>query len=349
MGEENPGFLMRKLAAFQRYRRYRLISVGLVATAVLCFVVAGVLSLGKEPGSGVRNLAAAGLLALLFGAVAAWLARRARIALRAPWPKASASLEEKTRATTKNPDEEPVEPTRLGEWVSCRVRLDAAIELPSAAGANEPPAGKLELPAGPLEVAFRFTGKRQVPGEGISYPLVETRLRDRDGSWWQADTFLSPDAFCWPMCSPDHATPVIFWERAPEAWKTVLRESCLITDVEALLDSRERFELPVGEESVTMMLKYQGPALDLAWWEQEKVFIVRARQMHYEVWKPAAETGKMEYVDIVDGVVFGYLLPPEALIFPAARDEHWSYWEQWHETENPASPRPTLRPATPPG
>lgn len=98
------------------------------------------------------------------------------------------------------------------------------------------------------------------------------------------------------------------------------------------------------------MLKYQGPAVDLAWWEEEQVFVVRARQMHYEVWKrePSPDTGRRELDDIVDGVVFGYRLPPEALVFPAARNEHWSSWEQWHTTEDPAAPRPTLRSAAPP-
>lgn len=58
---------------------------------------------------------------------------------------------------------------------------------------------------------------------------------------------------------------VRFWSDAPDAWRRAIAEECLVSGMYDLLDSRERFELPVGDQEVTLMLKYQGLRIDVAW------------------------------------------------------------------------------------
>lgn len=73
------------------------------------------------------------------------------------------------------------------------------------------------------------------------------------------------------------------------------------------------------------MLKYQGPVLDVAWWEEEGKLVVRAARFFYELWDGT------ELEDIVDQVCLGYVVDPEAVLPLTAPRRHWVEWEEWME------------------
>ena len=220
------------------------------------------------------------------------------------------------------PDPEPAGPTRE-EPVTTAVELPEHRVWPTAEG------GELALGPGPVEVRFRlgFRPERTEP-EVVDRPWVETSVADGEGTWWRTRTWLAPDALTEPLTLEGAKAgrgELCFWEDAPEEWRRVVQEDCLLCGLRQLLDSRERFELPVEEEELTVMLKYQGPVLDVAWWEEEGKLVVRAAQFFYELWDGT------ELEDIVDQVCLGYLVDPEAVLPLTAPRRHWVEWEEWVE------------------
>ena len=197
----------------------------------------------------------------------------------------------------------------------------------------------LVLDPGSVTVSFRLSFHPERSSEqsfAQDYPVVETWVTDADGARWYTRTFLDPIALTEPLTPdglPASKGELRFWTNAPEAWRKALEEYCLLAEARDMLDTRERFHLPVGDEEYTVMLKYQGPLLDVAWLEEEKRLLVRAAEMYYEIWEEG------EWADVVDRVCFGYRLDPVAILPISATDRNWVEWEGWEESEKPRSLR----------
>lgn len=220
------------------------------------------------------------------------------------------------------PEPEPAGPQRT-EPFATTLRLPERRVWPTAEG------GELALGPGLVEVRFRlgYRPERKEPEE-VDRPWVETLVANGEGTWWRTRTWLDPDALTEPL-TPEGAEAGIgkvrFWEDAPDDWRRVLQERCLLSGLQQLLDSRERFVLPVGEDEVTVMLEYQGPVLDVAWWEEADKLVVRASRFYYELWN------RTEREDVVDEVCLGYLVEPDAVLPVTAPERHWVEWEEWVE------------------
>lgn len=300
-------FLEQKLAALdaaqRRSKRIRL----LAAVAVACFTAV--------PLSGQLWLAAPGLAALV-----AALMMRLRSSSSRPAASAADSTAEAnqpaTAAAPAHPLPEPAGAVREGsvEWSleltrPLRLRTERGEDVLLGAGSH------------PATLRLSHPAERPAARDAIDHPRCDFRVRGDDGSWWQTRTYLDPDTFTRPLERADR--PIHLWEDAPPSWKIALAENCLLTGVRQLLDSRERIELPVGDRSLTIMFKHQGPELDFGWLDEERQVVVRVAAMHYETWEDG------EFRDIVDQVTFAYLLEPRELaplLFP---ENHWPTWGAW--------------------
>ena len=197
---------------------------------------------------------------------------------------------------------------------------------------------RLTLGPGVVEARFRLgfhPGREPEEAFAQDFPVLDTWVADPDGTWWSTSTFLHPGALTaalTPDGLPDSRGKVRFWSDAPAAWRRALGERCLLSGVRDLLDSRERFQLPVGDTEVTVTLKYQGPRLDVAWLEEDRALLVRAAGMVYEIWEGD------EYREGVDQVCFGYPVDPSAILPITAPAVNWTGFEQWFERDEPEPP-----------
>ncbi|RYD61623.1 MAG: hypothetical protein EOP84_35520, partial [Verrucomicrobiaceae bacterium] len=86
----------------------------------------------------------------------------------------------------------------------------------------------------------------------------------------------------------DAATPM-FWESAPLKFKRMFRSRCLIDGICVANDSRERFELRIGDQVYTIMTKYLYWRTDVALDPDRQSLWVRISEMLSEGLKRSAE------------------------------------------------------------
>ncbi|MDH3744309.1 MAG: hypothetical protein OES47_04305 [Acidobacteriota bacterium] len=322
-------FQEKKLAAFEAAERAR-------KRARLAAMI-GVALLTAVPVTGVLWFAVPAILALL--ACVFWYLvfqnLKSRGSTSAPVVEGMNPPERPAAAAlgSEPPTHAPPEPAgqAIEDWVSLQLRLPESLTFKTENGEE------VVLAAGPRDILFRlsFASEREdQDSDAIDYPVCDLRLCDDQDTWWQVSTYFEPYDLTAPL---ERGTgPIHFWQDVPQAWKEALETSCLISGVESLLDSRERIELSVGDRSVTMMFKYQGPEIDVGWLDSEGKLVVRVAKMHYELWKDR------EFDDIVDGVTFGYLLDPEGILLPTSPEAHWSEWNVWEEDLGEDRPLPVL-------
>ena len=318
-----PTFLEQKMAAVEAAQKKRKRARLLAVAAIALFAAA--------PATGQLWLAALGLAALAASAVMT-LRSRSRTPTASQPAATAASGAKVAGGTTELPTHALPEPAgrERREAVGCTLDLKKPVRLRTADG------GSVRLETGSHEARFRLTHPPERPTEddAIDYPHCELAVRDEEGSWWRTETYVDPDLFTRPLEKPDR--PILFWEHAPDPWKSALAESCVLADVRQLLDSRDRIDLPVGDRTVKMMFKYQGPRLDLGWVEDERRLVVRASGMYYEIWDEG------EFRDIVDRVTFAYLLDPSEVLPLTAPDAHWPTWGAWEEDAGDGPPEPVF-------
>ncbi len=264
-----------------------------------------------------------------------------KMKLRAPAaPADEGALLREVRA--RRPIEEPVHPLPeppgrvLDGWIETTLTLEEPRRYPTEDGED------LELQAGNVDAAFclRFRPERSDEDETDAL-IAGLRIRSMDGERWETETFLDQDALVLPFSSPrraeESAGRILFWEDVPAEWRQAMQSNCRITGVRLLLDSRECFELPVGDDTVTMRLKYQGPIVDLAWLASQRRLVARASGLYYE----RRQDDELE--QSVDQVTFGYLLAPREILLPTAPDLHWVQWEEWFEADGEERMSPVFR------
>lgn len=138
-------------------------------------------------------------------------------------------------------------------------------------------------------------------------------------------TFLSlAESIAFP---PDEYGVPIFWESAPPAFKAMFRSRCLVSGVDVADDSRERFDLRIGQKAFTIMTKYLGWRTDLALDEDKRRVWVRISGMNTEVWSAPDAEGRRIFEDIARIPAFVYPIPADRLIPTSHPDRHFDTLE----------------------
>ncbi|MEM6795780.1 MAG: hypothetical protein AAF725_17525 [Acidobacteriota bacterium] len=261
---------------------------------------------------------------------------------------AEVSAEEECLDHKSPPPAGPIE----GRWIPLSLEAGSLAAFTTSQG--EP----LEAPAeGPAQSFYRLREPRHHEEELIHFVRVETRVRDAAGRWWSAHTYLDPSALTRevrPRRALEDSVDRVeahYWRSAPEPWREAVLRGCLVRDVSDAIDSRERYRLRVGEEWAILLLKYQGPSLDVAWFEGR--LLVRAKQMVLERWRVDPWSGgkASDRLDIIDNVSICFALEPGFLSLFEAPEQHFAKWgqcekrfEEWSLEDR----RPLFEPASQP-
>lgn len=332
--------------------------------AIACFVVAGALSRSENLDRAWACLGLGGLLLVVATVLRSLGETDAPNAEGRPEPQ---SLEKQDMDPKKRP---PVD----SRWIHLRFDPDGQIPLCKRASEDEEPVD-LDLPPENAQAAYRFIGSRLDEQEYLVFARMETRVQDRDGRWWSTETWVDSDLCSFPIRpeavdigdmgaaevekalrdgdpSVGHVG-VYFWKDVPTPWRRAIEHGpCLIRDWSGLIDTRERYLLRIGDTWQVIMLKYQGPNMDIAWLEDEKKFVVRAKQMVLEKWDPDPWTAppgvEPNFVDIIDDVTLGFLLDPELLCVVKRPEIHRIDWERRYDEPYVPEDFPVFLPSSAP-
>ncbi|MEM8931039.1 MAG: hypothetical protein AAGE94_07680 [Acidobacteriota bacterium] len=308
--------------------------VGLIGLAI-----AKTLSRGGEPSALADGVMVVAILAALVAGLLVWADRRDR----RRGSIASSGTPSATDAAQQSDAPPPIDDRWLvfDAWLGSDPSIDTSD-------------GPLTVPR-TTDVAIRVVGRQRDERDTLDFLQLETRIRDEDGSWWAARTFLQGDALVLPVLPDDDVgesvdrVEVCTWSEAPDAWRAAIESGCLVTDVTYLLDSRERYRLWVDERWWPLILKYQGPSVDLAVLDDE--LVARAKTMIFEDWDgdpwdsdpDAAAAAQCR--DIVENVSIVYPLDPAHLLVVRHPELHRLTWEQCHLSSDDIAPddrRPTF-------
>lgn len=189
----------------------------------------------------------------------------------------------------------------------------------------------LVIPSGVLKISIRmeFRPDRCMPKDEIDVTIFFLRLHSPDGQLWECKLFLLPYIFTDPFESEENppSSGFIYWKEAPEIWKKAMEDHCLIAGVINLLDSRGRYDLKIGENLHTIMLKYQGPSIDVAYLAESSSFIIRISQMYHEIWEGE------KWIDTEEMPSFCFKLSQEGVLFLFNPKYYYINTEMWYDYE----------------
>lgn len=165
--------------------------------------------------------------------------------------------------------------------------------------------------------------------------LVSTSVRDQTGQAWVCSSYVMSSTLMEPAVGHDEksAPNFVAWTNASDGWQLSMRENALFAEAQALMDSRDYYEIRVDGDLFTIPEKYQGPSMDLAWHGASRKFLVRVAGLYF-----AVEDGDFGADNTVPPFVFE--LEPESLALPVSASCHWKGPEDWmdFDAENPERP-----------
>ncbi len=245
------------------------------------------------------------------------------------------------QASEARPGQLPHEPTGAPSVSSFEVTvaLDERIDFPTQ------PDGALTLGPGAVRCQLAIDKEDATPPDHDPNDPVPLRVTcvvvDESGTAWHATTFIHTDMLTNELEPPRAERGHIrFWNDVPDAWRAALDQRIVVNDIWSLIDSRERFEMPVGDLKVTVFNKYQGPRIDCALLEGAGdpaacQLVVRCTDMVYE---RAVDGAGREVAEDVDQVSYGFLLDAIELLPIVAPDHHYRSLEAWHEGDTSPGP-----------
>lgn len=207
------------------------------------------------------------------------------------------------------------------------VTVEVERRFPSEGG------GELVFPAGSLTLRLRLEDAKWSE-EGSTLRVV-LFVRDSDSTLWRGESIVNwNDVLDEALDCPrgESGEGIHAWASLPDPWMKAMRESCRITGATALLDSRNYYDLRLGDRVYTVREKYQGPQIDLAWLEADSTFLVRVSRMY-----AVADQGEG---DIEDLPPFVFDLPFSKLVLAANSGIHWRSAGDWFEFESEERPLP---------
>jgi hypothetical protein len=198
------------------------------------------------------------------------------------------------------------------------------VQISAPAGHLRCRGGDLAFAGGDLRVELRFKHERHgQKSDEIDALRVSARFADSEGREWKVQSFLNPRALTDALDEDERRgsrTSFVPWKDAPRSWRAAMRKHCLVTDLRELLDSRARFELTVGSNSHTVMMKYQQPGMDLAL--HERSLLVRMSRLQQELYDGEKFEGPAPIAP------FGWITDPNVLLCFARPRFHFSTLEE---------------------
>lgn len=152
---------------------------------------------------------------------------------------------------------------------------------------------------------------------------------------WRTITWLGISSLS-ELQRPELAEKAVFWTDTPRQWKAAFQTRCLLADVTAFDDGRERFDLWISGSEFCVMTKYLTWQLALALSGDGCRLFVRVHALESEVWKDGDSSNPdREFVDFRRVPPFCAELPIEALLPITEPDIHAVERENDWENETP--------------
>ncbi|MCH9649668.1 MAG: hypothetical protein K0U98_15625 [Deltaproteobacteria bacterium] len=271
------------------------------------------------------------------------------IAQRAEFRRRSRAAQDAGRAAARQAEEQrPPDPGQCLDTpagVRSVSSFDLSIEIPEPIVLPASPMGTLTFHPGTTLFHLTLDKEPTVPEGRDPYDPKALRVSsvviDSQGTAWRTDTFIDPSELTGELEPPRaERGNVKFWSEVPDTWRSAMEDRVILREVVSLIDSRERFQMPVGALTLTVFNKYQGPTIDCALLRHQedpsdRRLVVRCSNMIYEQAKDADGT---EIAQGVDQVTFGYLLDAAELLPILSPQTHYRSLEEWDEADDGSGP-----------